>query len=468
MFYTFSSIVPAAPEDVFSWHTRAGAFARLQPPWMSVDIESESTSLRNGQTVLKLPTLLQWVARHDVAGFVEGSQFVDELTRTGLQSLPVSGLIKWRHTHEFERVGDQQTLVRDRVETNLAASVLKRMFAYRHEQLGTDITAQLRGNTGPTKRLTVAITGSSGLVGSALSAFLTTVGHRVVKLVRHPTQHPDERYWEPHDPDPQLLHGVDALVHLAGSPIAGRFTPAHKARIWDSRIPATTKLAQLLAHTEHGPKIFICASAIGYYGADHADEALTEDSPAGNDFLADLVNHWETATQPAAEAGIRVVNIRTGLVQSTAGGMLALLRWLYTAGLGGRIGNGQQWMSWIGLDDLVYIYHRALTDDRMSGPINATAPRPVRNSEWSTLLAHIVRRPNLLPVPRNGLRLLLGSQGADEFAAASQRVLPQVLTNLEHEFARPTLDNTLRHELGRHRNMPHTIDPTFTAGLSRS
>src|SRR5699024_6640733 len=190
--------------------------------------------------------------------------------------------------------------------------------------------------------------------------------------------------------------------------------------IWDPRIPAPRKSPHLWAHTEHGPKIFICASAIGYYGADHADEALTEDSPAGNDFLAELVNHWESATQPAVEAGIRVVNIRTGLVQSTAGGMLALLRWLYTAGLGGRIGNGQQWMSWIGLDDLVYIYHRALMDDRMSGPINATAPRPVRNSEWSTLLAHIVRRPNLLPVPRNGLRLLLGSQGADEFAAASQ------------------------------------------------
>src|SRR5699024_10881100 len=207
------------------------------------------------------------------------------------------------------------------------------MFAYRHEQLGTDITAQLRGNTGPTNRLTVAITGSSGLVGSALSAFLTTAGHLVVKLVRQPTRHPDERYWDPDAPDPQLLHGLDALVHLAGSPIAGRFTPAHKARIWDSRIPASKKLAHLLAHTEHGPKISTCAPAIGYYGADHADEALTEDSPAGNDFLAELVNHWESATQPAVEAGIRVVNIRTGLVQSTAGGMLAPLRWLYTAGL---------------------------------------------------------------------------------------------------------------------------------------
>lgn len=464
MFYTFSSIVPAAHEDVFSWHTRPGAFARLQPPWMPVDLESESTSLRDGQTVLKLPASLQWIASHDGAGFIDGSQFIDELTSNGLRSLPVSGLITWRHTHEFERIGDHKTLVRDRVETNLPAAAIKRMFAYRHEQLAADMTAQLQDNTGTTEQLTVAITGSSGLVGSALGAFLTTAGHRVVKLVRQPTQHPDERYWDPNDPDPQLLHGIDALVHLAGSPIAGRFTSAHKTKIWDSRIPATTKLAQLLARTEHGPKIFISASAIGYYGADHADEPLTENSPAGDDFLADLVSHWEAATQPAVEAGIRVVNIRTGLVQSTAGGMLAPLRWLYAAGLGGRIGNGQQWMSWIGLDDLVYVYHRALTDDRMSGPVNATAPQPVRNSEWSALLARILRRPNLLSVPRTGLRLLLGSQGADEFAAASQRVLPQVLTDFGHEFARSTLDDALRHELGHHRTMPNAISPNFTAG----
>lgn len=463
MFYTFSSIVPAAHEDVFSWHTRPGAFARLKPPWMPIELDSESASLRDGQTVLKLPASLQWIARHDAAGFVEGSQFVDELTSNGRRSLPVSGLIRWRHAHEFERVGDDQTLVRDRVETNMPASVLKRMFAYRHEQLAADMTAQLQSGS-RTERLTVAITGSSGLVGSALSAFLTTAGHRVVKFVRQPTQHPDERYWDPTAPDPQLLHGIDALIHLAGSPIAGRFTPAHKTKIWDSRIPATTNLAQLLARTEHGPKIFVCASAIGYYGADHADEALTEDSPAGDDFLADLVSHWEAATQPAVEAGIRVVNIRTGLVQSTAGGMLAPLRWLYTAGLGGRIGNGQQWMSWIGLDDLVYVYHRALMDDRMVGPVNATAPQPVRNSEWSALLAHILRRPNLLSVPRTGLRLLLGSQGADEFAAASQRVLPQVLTDLGHEFTRPMLDDALRHELGRHQTLDSAINPTFTPG----
>lgn len=175
------------------------------------------------------------------------------------------------------------------------------------------------------------------------------------------------------------------------------------------------------------------------------------------------MTHWEAAAAPASEAGIRVVNIRTGIVQSAAGGMLAPLRRLYATGMGCRIGDGHQWMSWIGLDDLVYIYHRALMDSRISGPVNATAPQPVRNDEWSKTLAKILRRPAMLPVPTSALRLLLGSQGADEFAAANQRVIPATLNDLGHEFARPNLDDALRHELGHHRNIRGVVDPTFSA-----
>ena len=200
--------------------------------------------------------------------------------------------------------------------------------------------------------LTIAVTGSSGLIGTALTALLTTGGHRVIPLVRRHPRHAGERCWQPEDPDRELLTGVDAVIHLAGASIAGRFTDARQQQIRDSRITPTRRLAELAADTSPGLRAFVTASAIGIYGPDRGDEVLTEMSARGDGFLADVVAGWEDATAPAALAGIRTVQVRTGIVQSPRGGMLRLLYPLFAAGLGGRLGSGQQWLSWIGLDDL--------------------------------------------------------------------------------------------------------------------
>ncbi len=302
--------------------------------------------------------------------------------------------------------------------------------------------------------LTIAVTGSSGLIGTALTALLTTGGHRVIPLVRRLPRHAGERYWQPEDPGPELLSGVDAVIHLAGASIAGRFTPARKQQIRDSRITPTRRLAELAADTSPGLRAFVTASAIGIYGPDRGDEVLTEMSARGDGFLADVVAGWEDATAPAARAGIRTVQVRTGIVQTPRGGMLRLEYPLFAAGLGGRLGSGQQWLSWIGLDDLLDIYLRALsgptpTDPALSGPVNAVAPEPVRNAAYTAVLAAVLHRPAVLPVPAFGPRLLLGQEGASQIAEASQYVRPQRLINAGHHFRYPELEAALRHVLGR-------------------
>jgi hypothetical protein len=286
------------------------------------------------------------------------------------------------------------------------------------------------------------------LIGTALAAFLTTAGHSVIRLVRRSPAGPGERLWRPDDPDPTVLDGVNAVVHLAGAPIAGRFTEGHKRVVRDSRVGPTHQLARLVGQAPSGPGVFVCASAIGYYGPDRGDEVLEEESGEGGGLLADLVRDWEAATLPAGEAGVRVVSVRTGLVQSARGGVLRLLRPLFLAGLGGRLGAGEQWWSWIDIDDLTDIYARALVDETLSGPVNAVAPEPVRNREYTATLGRVLRRPALFPVPRRGPEVLLGEEGAREFALASQRVRPSGLLRAGHAFRRPTLEACLRHQLG--------------------
>jgi uncharacterized protein (TIGR01777 family) len=445
----YSSVVDAARDEVFAWHARPGAFARLSPPWQPMRLVAEASSLENGCAELALPGGLRWVAEHQADGYDPPRRFVDTIGAAGPASLPARVAVRWRHTHEFEDVGDNRTRVIDRVETPVPARALRPMFAYRHRQLADDIRAHKQAADHGLRTATVAVTGSSGLVGSALTAFLSTGGHRVVRMVRHAATDANERQWNPADPDPDLLAGVDALVHLAGTSIAGRFTDAHRRAIRDSRIGPTRRLAELAAQLPDGPKVLISASAIGYYGYDRGDEILTEESDRGDGFLADVVADWEEATVPAEQAGVRVVRVRTGIVQSPRGGTLRLLRPLFSAGLGGRIGNGGQWLSWIGIDDLIDVYHRGLWDTTLSGPVNAVAPEPVRNADYTRVLARVLRRPAVLPVPPLGPRLLLGDQGARELACASQRVIPASLQQAGHRFRHPDLEQALRHLLGR-------------------
>ncbi|GAB3521030.1 TIGR01777 family oxidoreductase [Arthrobacter monumenti] len=444
----FSVVVPAPVDEVFAWHARAGAMTRLTPPWAPLRVGSEASSLESGRAVLLLPARLRWVAQHDRHAYVLNRRFVDEIAPVGLTSRALRAVLGWRHTHEFEQVDDSHTRVTDRVETRVPADALAQTFAYRQRQLKDDLQSH-RWAAERTHPMTVAVTGSSGLIGTALTAFLSSGGHRVIRLVRRDPRTPDERRWNPSDPDDDLLDGVEAVVHLAGASIAGRFTAAHKRNIRHSRTGPTRRLAELAAATDDGPHIFISASGIGYYGADRGDELLTEDSPPGSGFLADTVIDWENATHAAHQAGLRVVHVRTGVVQSPRGGTLQIFRPLFQAGLGGRLGNGDQWLSWIDLDDLIDIYLRALTDTNLTGPVNAVAPQPVRNSEYTHTLASVLHRPALLPVPRLGPRLILGKQGGQELPEANQNVTPGRLQAAGHRFRHPGLEESLRHQLGR-------------------
>jgi uncharacterized protein len=441
----YSSVVDAPLDEVFAWHARPGAFNRLSPPWQPMRVVTEAASLKDGRATLALPGGLRWVAEHQPDSYDPPRRFVDTIAHDGLASLPARIVVRWRHTHEFEDAGDNRTRVTDRIDTPVPGSALRPMFTYRHRQLADDLAAHRRAAEHGLAPVTVAVTGSSGLVGSPLAAFLSTGGHRVIRLVRGAARAEDERRWDPDDPDPELLAGVDAVIHLAGASIAGRFTDSQRKAVRDSRIGPTRRLAELAAR---GGTVLISASATGFYGYDRGDESLTEDAEQGEGFLADVVADWEEATAPAERSGVRVVRVRTGIVQSPRGGTLKLMRPLFGAGLGGRLGDGRQWLSWIGIDDLIDIYHRALWDTALSGPVNAVAPQPVHNSEYTQTLARVLHRPAVLPVPPFGPRLLLGEQGARELACANQKVIPARLSQSGHHFRHPDVDQALRHLLG--------------------
>jgi uncharacterized protein len=441
----YESVMEHPLAEVFAWHTRPGAMRRLVPPWQPMTVLAETQSLADGRAVLGLPGGLRWVAQHDPAAFDPPHRFADELSSQGPSSWPARIIGRWRHTHEFSDAPGG-TRVYDHVDTPVPAAALRSTFVYRHRQLAQDMAAHRAAGAQP---MVVAITGASGLIGSALSAFLSTGGHRVIRLVRRSARKELERQWNPDDPAPDLLSGIDAVVHLAGVSIAGRFTGDHKAAIRDSRVEPTRRLADAAASADEDPATFVSASAIGFYGFDRGDALLGEESVRGDGFLADVVADWEAATAPAEAAGLRVVKVRTGIVQSARGGTLKLMRPLFASGLGGRIGSGEQWLSWIGLDDLLDVYHRALYDRRLTGPVNAVAPEPVRNADYTRALSAVLHRPAVVPVPSLGPRLLLGEQGARELAQANQRVVPSKLESLQHRFRRSELTDTLAHELGR-------------------
>src|SRR5579859_986184 len=291
----------------------------------------------------------------------------------------------------------------------------------------------------------ILVTGSTGLIGSALIPALTSEGHRVSCLVRSKSKLGiRDTYWDPVAGELYLpgLEGLDAVIHLAGESIAGgRWTAARKARIRDSRVQGTRLLCETLAHLAHPPKVFVSTSAVGYYG-DRADEILTEPCPPGSNFLADVCREWESATEPAAQHGIRVVILRLGMVLSLKGGALAKMLTPFRLGVGGVIGSGKQYMSWLAIDDLVRIINHALKTESLHGPTNAVAPNPVTNAEFTKTLGRALRRPTVLPMPAFAARLALGEM-ADELLLASARVVPTKLLASGFVFHHPDLESAL-------------------------
>jgi uncharacterized protein (TIGR01777 family) len=295
----------------------------------------------------------------------------------------------------------------------------------------------------------VAVSGSSGMVGSQLVAALEAQGDLVRRLVRHEVRDAErEIRWDPDagEIDAAELNGIDAVVHLAGENIAGRrWSEAFKRRILESRVRGTTLLATTLANLDMKPSVLVCASATGFYGP-HGDEVVDESTTAGSGFLADVCRQWETATVPAREAGIRVVNLRIGPVLSPKGGALAKMLTPFRMGVGGVVGSGRQYFSWIELDDLVSAILFALKDDSLSGPVNAVAPDAVTNYEFTKTLGRVLGRPTIFPVPAFAARLAFGEM-ADEMLLGGVRVAPLALESAGFQFAHPTLEPALKHLL---------------------
>lgn len=449
-----TGLLAATADQAFAWHERAGALERLLPPWERVEVVERSGGLDDGgRVVLRVgvgPATVRWVARH--RDYVPGRRFVDE---------QIEGpFARWVHSHEFEVASPIACRVTERIDYdlplaplgNLAGSWLvrrrlRRMLAYRQRTLAGDLAEH--GRFAERARLHVAVTGASGLIGSALVPFLTTGGHRVTRIVRR-RPGPGEIEWDPGAGRlaPGELEGVDAVVHLAGEAVGTRWTEERKRRILESRTRGTSLLAETLARLSRPPRVLVAASAVGVYG-DRGEEMLTEDSPppSVSDFLSEVGRAWEAATAPARDAGIRVVSLRFGVVLTPAGGALARMLPAFQAGAGGSLGSGRQWMSWIAIEDAIGAVHQALCDERLAGPVNATAPWPVPNREFTRILARVLSRPALVPVPETALRLVLGEM-APTALLASQRVRPAALEAAGYEFRYPELRGALRHLLG--------------------
>jgi uncharacterized protein (TIGR01777 family) len=301
---------------------------------------------------------------------------------------------------------------------------------------------------GESMNFRVLVSGAAGLIGTALLSSFRSRGYSVTRLVRRPSPGDGEIAWDPAKPiSPDSVSGFNAVIHLAGESIIGRWTASKKHKIHDSRVAGTSNLAQALASAPHKPQVFVCSSAIGYYG-DRGDEILKEESSPGIGFLPEVCREWEAATEPATTAGIRAVQIRTGIVLSTAGGALAKMLPPFRLGLGGILGNGQQWMSWIDIRDMVGAIEHILKSDQLQGPVNLVAPAPVTNVEFTRTLASVLERSAIFPVPAFMVKLAFGEMG-ETVLLGSQRVEPAQLVASGYSFQFRELRASLKNLLNR-------------------
>lgn len=289
----------------------------------------------------------------------------------------------------------------------------------------------------------VLLTGSSGLIGSALIPALAAAGHDVVRLLRRIGGPSGNLHWDPEAGEIDDLSGIDAVIHLAGVGIGEkRWTDAQKQAILESRTTGTRLLSEAIAAADPPPSVFISASAIGYYGS-RGDDELTEESPPGSDYLADVCRQWEAATERAADAGVRTVVARTGIILTTDGGALGRMLLPFKLGLGGRLGSGHQWMSWISFEDEIGALLHLLESD-VSGPVNLTAPNPVSNREFTKTLGAVLKRPTLLPTPLLPVKARFGGELVEALLLSSQRVVGSRLLDSGYQFRHPTLEGALR------------------------
>jgi uncharacterized protein (TIGR01777 family) len=454
--------MPAPRDSLFAYHANEGAFERLAPPWERIEVIERSGGIRDGaRLVMRLrkgPLGIIWDARH--FGFVEGERFCDEQMR--------GPFARWVHTHAFDRgASDEASVLHDHVEwalpggalgnalgTPMARRQLDRMFAFRHLRTARDLARRQRFADRP--RLNVVVTGASGAIGSALVPYLAVAGHTVTRLVRREpvvdaTRVGGEAFWDPGAGviAQEVIDRCDVVIHLAGEPIAGRWTEDKKRRIERSRVEGTGLVAESLARSMRADgrrRAFLSASASGYYG-DRPGETLDESSEPGNDFRSRVCVAWEDAAKPARDAGARVVAMRIGNVLGAKTPLLARLLPVWRLGLGGAFGSGAQRWPWIALDDALGAIEHLMHADSIEGPVNLVAPSVVTNREFARTLARTLRRPALGVYPASLLRSVFG-EIAQEALLSDQAISARVLRDSGFEFLTPTLDECLRWELG--------------------
>ena len=445
------SEMPVSAAALFAWHERPGAFERLTPGFMPARVLARSGGITDGSRVtLGIPVgpvTTRWEMEH--VGYVQGREFRD-VQRKG-------PFAHWEHIHRMEPQGDAASVLDDRITYALplppfgdvvagwfTRERLERLLQWRHALTKLDLERHARFASAP--RMRVAITGASGFLGTSLAAFLTTGGHSVLRIGRG---RENDVQWDPArgQLDASALDGVDAVIHLAGSSVAERWTEEHKRSIRESRVQSTRLIAQAIAKLAKKPRVLLSGSAIGIYGS-RGDEALDESSALGDDFLADVGREWEAETRVAEDAGVRVAHLRTGIVLNPAGGALAKMVTPFLAGVGGKLGSGRQWMSWISREDWLGAAHHALFTESVRGAVNLVGPEPVTAATFAATLARVLGRPNLFPVPAFALKTLFGAM-AEGTILASQRVLPKALERSGFAFAHPSLASALRFELGR-------------------
>lgn len=454
--YTRVSHFPCTASELYAWHRRPGALERLIPPWENTSVIDRSGGIEPGdRVVLRLhagPMPLYWHARHVVNQ--PGVMFKDVLEH--------GPFAKWSHTHRFVDT-PQGAQLEDHIEYALPGQTilpgwikaqihqeLDRVFHYRHATLHDDLVLHRRVSSRP---LRILISGASGVLGTALKPLLTTGGHEVWTLVRRqPERSRGEIYWNP-DAGILNLSGIppfDGVIHLAGDNIGeGRWTDRKKRRVIDSRVQGTSLLARTLAALPVRPKVLLSASAVGFYG-NCLDCCMREEDSAGNDFISDVCSLWEHSARPAEKAGIRTVFMRIGVVLSPQGGALAKLLSTSALGFSSRFGSGEQFISWIGINDMAAATLHALTCESLDGPVNIAAPEPSTNAELMQTLAQVMRRPLLPPVPAPLLKTIYG-QMAVEVLLGGCRVTTDKLQNSGYRFRHTDLKAALQHLLGKYK-----------------
>ncbi len=440
-------------KELNDWHFRPGAFSRLNPPWEKASVVKVPDSLEGGaRAIIKVgapPLQFNWIAEH-------------HLIEDGFLDRQLSGpFAKWEHRHHFteSEAGTSSTLTDDityKLPFGFPGALfggpiikpkLNRMFRYRHDVTKSDL--ERRAENPPPKSLTVLITGSTGMIGKALSGYLQTQGHRVIGITRNPQSNEDIAW----DPDNGVLDipasvDPDAVIHLAGENVAtGRWNEKKRAAILESRTKGTKLIVEAVLKLKTPPSVFITASGSGYYQL--GGERKNESSPAGDHFLSDVCQKWEAETAPLPNVGIRTIQARIGAVLSPAGGALQKMLPLFQLGLGGKMGSGNQRMAWISLDDVIDILHRALYEDSWEGPINLVAPEETTNKAFTKTMATVLKRPTFFPVPAFLINTVFGEMGR-ETVLADVAVTPQKLINLGYQFRHPDLQSALRHVMGRY------------------